>query len=86
MQEVIALRPLTYGTRRMRAGDRFTASDAYARLMIAVGNVRLAQFCVETAPAGRPPALLAGPVADEQEPKPKRRPRTYKRRDMRAED
>ena len=80
MTEVIALRPLTYGSRRMRAGDRFVASPAYARLMRALGNVKLAEQCAEI-PAAQIPDMEA--VEDQ---KPKRTKRTYKRRDLRAED
>ena len=81
MTEVIALRPLTYGDRRMRAGDRFVASPAYARLMCALGNVKLAEHAIEL-PAAQIPDL----EAVIEDPKPKRRQRTYKRRDLRAED
>ena len=81
MTEVIALRPLTYGTRRLRAGDRFDASQPYARLMAALGHVKIAEHCVAVSVAEALPVEQA-----EEDPKPKRRKRTYKRRDMRAED
>lgn len=76
MKDLIALRPLTYGTRRMRPGESFSAQDSHARLLVAIGRARSVE---------RQPAPDAEPEVTVVEPKPKRR-RTYKRRDMRAED
>ena len=78
MTELVAIRPLTYGTRRMRPGESFVAQDSHARLLVAIGRARVAT--VEPAPKKEVAVLLAAP-----EEKPKRK-RAYKRRDMRAED
>ncbi len=40
---MIASRPMTYGTRRLQAGDEFTASRRDARLLAATGRASLAQ-------------------------------------------
>jgi hypothetical protein len=81
MKELIALRPMTYGPRRMRVGEVFSAQDSHARLLVAVGRAR---------PIDRPPpqceVLEEAALAAAQQPKGQRRKRTYKRRDMQAED
>ena len=81
MKELIALRPMTYGPRKMRVGEVFSAQDSHARLLVSIGRAR---------PVDRPPpqceVLEEAALAASEDPKPKRRKRTYKRRDMRAED
>ena len=79
MKELIALRPLTYGTRRMRPGESFSALDSHARLLVAIGRAR-------SRDAVPVPEAAVLHEADGEEPTPKRRRRTYKRRDLRAED
>jgi hypothetical protein len=70
---------MTYGPRRMRVGEVFTAQDSHARLLVSIGRAR---------PVDRPPPQceVLEEAALVEEPKPQRRKRTYKRRDMRAED
>jgi hypothetical protein len=87
MTELIALRPLTCGPRRLRPGERFTASDAYARLMVATGHARRApELAAVPLAAGEPPAAEAPPPPVDEAPVAARPRRTYKRRDMRPED
>jgi hypothetical protein len=81
MQTLIALRPMTYGTRRMRVGESFSAQDSHARLLVAIGRAR---------PVDRPPpqcelAEESAAIAAEAPQDTPRRKRTYKRRDLRAE-
>jgi hypothetical protein len=77
MKELITLRPMTYGTRRMRAGDSFSATESHARLLVALGRAR------NIVPPSIPPAEPDPAVQAEV---PTKRKRTYRRRDMKAED
>lgn len=48
MRNLIATKPLTYATRRLKAGDGFTArSDRDARILIAIRKARVAPDGVE---------------------------------------
>lgn len=41
MRDLIAVKPMTYATRRLLPNDRFTArADAHARVLIAIGKAR----------------------------------------------
>lgn len=40
--DLIATRPLTYGTRRLKAGDPFTASRTNGRVLVAINKAKLA--------------------------------------------
>ena len=82
MTELEARRPMTYGNRRLRAGERFTATDAHARLLVALRRAVLASphtaaIAVEPAPIATPDAAI--------EPATPRVRRVYKRRDLRPE-
>lgn len=63
MPTLIARKPLTYATRRLRAGDEFEAEPMHARLLIAV---KTAIAKPANVPAARPPqkpkAAQAKPV------------------------
>ena len=39
MAKMIAMKRMTYGTRRLKAGDEFTASNSHARILDAIGKV-----------------------------------------------
>ena len=84
MTELIAIRPFRFGDRYLRIGDNFTAPDGLARFYISVGRARPLVM------TSHPPVVAVETVAvqaeDSDESKPKRRKRTYKRRDLRAED
>lgn len=52
MAELIATRALTYGTRRLTAGDAFQARPRDARILLAIGKAR-----VPAAEPAEPPAV-----------------------------
>jgi hypothetical protein len=39
--DMIAKRPMTYATRRLRAGDAFSASNANGRVLAAIGKAEI---------------------------------------------
>ena len=81
MAQLIALRSFRYGSRELRAGDEFTVPDALARFYCTVGRARRCVYGLPETAARLEPAAVT-----EEPPAPARRRRTYKRRDMVAED
>lgn len=82
MITLTAVKPLTYGSRRIRPGESFAATDSHARLLVALGRA-VRQMPAPVAAR----ALEAAPAADDEpaaEAAPKTR-RRYRRRDMTAE-
>lgn len=73
--ELVATKAHTYGTRRLTAGDEFSAVGRDARVLVALGRATLAPTRPAVPP---PPAPQAAPA--------QRRPRAYKRRDLAAQD
>lgn len=48
-KSMMATGPLTYGTRRLRSGDEFTATSRDARLLVAIGKARYAPIIARPA-------------------------------------
>lgn len=65
-----------------RAGETYEASELHAR---ALSAARLVTYHTKEALPEQAPAIKDRP-ADQSQPEKPRRKRTYKRRDMRAED
>lgn len=53
--DLIATRPLVYGTRRLKAGDPFTASRTNGRVLVAINKAKLATE-TDAAPEEKAPA------------------------------
>lgn len=68
MTRLIAIKPMSYNTRRLVPGDAFEASNAHARLFVALRKAR-----PEAATAAPPADLLA--AASKVAPAPKKRTR-----------
>ncbi|TCM17216.1 hypothetical protein EDF56_106332 [Novosphingobium sp. PhB165] len=52
MPDLIAIKPMSYATRRLAAGARFTARSAsHARALVAIGKARLADTDSDALPA-----------------------------------
>jgi len=58
---LIATRPLTYGTRRLKAGDEFEASRAHARVLVAIKKASPVRDRVDIAP---PPMKIAQKIQE----------------------
>lgn len=66
-QKLIAVRPLTYATRRLQAGDEFEASSQDARVLIAVKRAKSVDEASEPgpAPSSQPPMDDIAALRDE---------------------
>lgn len=67
MTRLIAVKPLTYNTRRLVPGDTFDASSGHARVFIALRKAR-----AEVATDVPPPAVLEAAAAATPAPPKKR--------------
>lgn len=67
--DLIATRTMTYGTRRLTPGDRFTASNMNGRLLIAIKKAKAATDEPETSAQAD---ATAAPVTKERRRSPKR--------------
>jgi hypothetical protein len=77
--KVVAVQRLTYASRTYQPGEEFEAEESHGKLLIQYGNVRAKdKQKLETA------SVKAEPEDHQAETPPNRR--TYKRRDMRAEN
>lgn len=56
MANMIAMKRMTYGTRRLKAGDPFTASRRDARVLDAIGKATYGTRDLIAAPVERQPA------------------------------
>lgn len=54
--DLIATRPMVYGTRRLKAGDSFTASRTNGRVLVAINKAKLATEEKDAAPKEKAPA------------------------------
>ncbi|KUL94317.1 hypothetical protein DK26_14980 [Bosea sp. WAO] len=57
-QKLIAVRPLTYATRRLLAGDEFEATRSDARVLVAVNRARVMEEPREPGSLPPPPAAV----------------------------
>ena len=83
---LIATKSMSYGGRRLAPGDQFDARPRDARLLIAIGKAKLEPV---RAPEAAPEAAPDFHPLDHDEDGKKggsRKGRTYKRRDLTAED
>ena len=93
MITLTAIKPLTYGPRRYRPGERFAAKPSHAKLLVAVGHARdetQRGGIVELAPQEKAAyvamdVVTAAELSTGATAEPKRKRRTYRRRDMTAE-
>lgn len=58
-QKLIAVKPLTYATRRLQAGDEFEASRTDARVLVAVNRARIMDKPREPGSLPPPPSAVA---------------------------
>jgi hypothetical protein len=79
MPTIVATKDYPYGTRKLKVGDRFEATERDAELLVKVGMAKTeAPAAAESGPA----EPVATDVTSEA-PKPKRR---YRRKDLQAEE
>jgi hypothetical protein len=76
MPTIVATKDYPYGTRKLKVGDRFEATERDADLLVKVGMAKP----VKAKPATAKPDAVKIDVAED---KPKRQ---YKRRDMQPEE
>ena len=62
-QKLIAVRPLTYATRRLQAGDEFEATRSDARVLVAVNRARMMDEPREPGSLPPPPASVTKQAA-----------------------
>jgi hypothetical protein len=75
MPTIVATKDYPYGTRKLKVGDRFEATERDADLLVRVGMATPVKARIKTS------ALQAEGSADAEKPK-----RQYKRRDLQAEE
>lgn len=75
--KLIALKELRYAGRQLAAGEEFDASDRDGRLLTLIGKAEVAESAI-----GESEPEEVAPTTEQEQPKR----RTYRRRDMRAED
>lgn len=78
MPTIVATKDYPYGTRKLKVGDRFEATDRDADLLVKIGMAKP----VTVTTRAMSPAAPTGDVTSES-PRPKRR---YRRRDLQAEE
>ncbi|NLX25554.1 MAG: hypothetical protein GXY61_06285 [Lentisphaerae bacterium] len=85
--KLIATRALVYGGKRLRPGDEFNAARQFGRVIVAIGKAKLAPPEPRAVAEPAEASVVEAPEVIEEEPKPKPKPkRTYKRRDITAEN